>query len=379
MTRTTNRSALRLLAVVAVALLTVTGAFAPVAAAQNSQPSPPHTYYGSVTDGNGNAVADATVEVRYNGAVINSTTTDSNGEYDVAVTRQDGLSQGDSVTIVVRDEQKERNWEPAGTTQVNFQVSTTTTTTTTTTPGGGGDTTTTTTSGGGGGTGGGGQAGGGGGGGGADEPTTTSTPPTTGASGNAQLDANGSATVDLPDGVGVERVSVSSPGASGDVTVTELSAPPEGVSEPPGSRVAMVDISAPNPSEGSATVQISVRQSALPDGVSASNLEITHYTDGAWQDRDTSVVSSDGPVVLETQVSSFSPFAVTAQDQATATATQTATETATETTGPTDTETSAPTDDGDGGGGGGFPVVPVVIAVVLIAALGGGWLYTQRE
>lgn len=363
---------LRLLAVLAAVMLVFSGA----AVAQEA-PKAPHEVYGTVTDQNGDAVDGVTVEAVYDGEVLESTTTDSSGYYELKVPDPSDDASGEEVTIRTNDGQTSEEdsatitWESAVADSRDLSVVVEDDSDT-----GGGDDPATDPDDGddGGSTGGGGQAGGGGG---ADEPTTTSTPPTTGASGTAQIDANGSATVDLTEGEGVESVSVSSPGASGDVTVTELSAPPEGVSEPSGTSVAMVDISAPNPSEGSATVQISVRQSALPDGVSASDLGITHYTDGAWQDLDTSVASSDGPIVLEAQVSSFSPFAVTAQDQATATSTQTATDTVTETTGPTDTETTAPTDDGEGGGG--FPVVPVVVAVVLVAALGGGWLYTQRE
>ncbi len=369
---TRKRDALRVLAAVAAVLLAVSAGAGAVAAV----PAPPHEVFGSVTDQNGDAVADVTVSVTDEDGNTVTSTTNADGYYEVKYPAEDG-EDGETLTVSVQGESWTTSFDSGTSEEHDFQI--TVDDSTTSPPDDGGDDPATdpddsdgddAPSGGNGG-----QPSGG-----ADEPTTTTTttqPPTTGASGTAQVDTKGSATVDLTEGEGVESVSVSVPGGSGDVTVTELSAPPEGVSEPSGTSVAMVDISAPNPSEGSATVSISVRQSALPDGVSASELGITHYTDGAWQDLDTSVASSDGPIVLEAQVSSFSPFAVTAQDQATATTEPpTATEAPTETTGPTDTATTEP-----GGGGDDGPGTLLIggIVVVLAAIASAGYLVYSRD
>lgn len=294
MTRTTNRSALRLLAVVAVALLTVTGAFAPAAVAQEGPPSPPQVYSGTVTDGDA-PVPDATVEVRYDGEVINTTTTDSNGEYSVEVTQQNSLSDGDAVTVEVMGESQVAIWESGGTTQLDFQV---------------------------------------------DSDTV--------AGGSADLDSEGRATVNL----GTDEVSSVSvdlgAGTSGTVNVRQTSGP-SGSAPAVAERsvAAYLDISAPSGSSG--TVEITVSQSALDNaGISASDATILHYTDGSWNPLTTSADTSGNGVTLTADVSGFSPFAVAGQEQTT---TPTPTETPTTPTA-TPTPTEAPGGGGGGGGGG---------------------------
>ena len=188
-----------------------------------------------------------------------------------------------------------------------------------------------------------------------------------------QLGEDGTATANLANGTSVTEVQISNPGASGNVTVEEVTDLPEGTPEPPNRRVATVDISAPNPPEGStATVRVSVRASNLPDDVTPNELVISHYINGAWRDLETSVVSGDDTVVVEAQTDSFSPFAVTYQQQ-TATpepTTTTAADTTTEppTTTAVDTTTSATTTD-TGTPGFGFAVTLTALAAAALLAV----------
>ncbi|WP_435186440.1 choice-of-anchor D domain-containing protein [Halobellus sp. EA9] len=197
-----------------------------------------------------------------------------------------------------------------------------------------------------------------------------------------QLGADGSATADLTDGAGISRVQLTIPGASGDVTVEEITDLPDGVPEPAQQRLATVDISAPNPTDGTATVQISLRSAALPDGVSPEELTISHYTNGAWRDLETTVVSSNGEIVLEAQTDSFSPFAVTYQQQTATPEPGTATpepDTATpepDTATPEpDVESPTPQPDDDGGFTG---ILIVILVIVALIAVGAYW-YQQNN
>jgi PGF-pre-PGF domain-containing protein/PGF-CTERM protein len=323
--------------VVVVALLTAASAgVAPLAAAQDDGPPvPPHRFYGTVSDADGDAVSGVTVEVTYDGEVLASDTTDSDGYYDLNVPQENGIEDGDSVELSVQDSTQTETWEPAGATEVDFDG--------VEAPddepddgddepddgedqpddGDGGT-----------GGGGGGVAAGGGG--------------TDNVSETATLE-NGEASLGLAGGTGLNSVSVTIPGATGEVTVTELLELPAGVDAPPqGRSILEMDISGPDPSGSEmATVRITVSQTLLNAfNAEPEELLIVHYTDGEWEPLETSVVSED-PVVLEGQLEGFSTFAVVQADQpttATPTATPEPTDTATATPEPTDTATPEPAD-----------------------------------
>lgn len=387
MTRTRNRSALRLLLVVAVALLTITGAFAPVAAAQEgSPPSPPQVYQGTVTDGSGSTVADATVEVSYDGEVINSTTTDSNGEYSVDVTQQNGLDDGDTVTITVKDVSKDRTWEPAGTDQVNFQVEVQQTTdgpSDGTDDGDGTDGDTDTGDSDTGDTGGdtGGQTGG----------QTGGDAPAEDAVSVSQSISGTSAQVALSGGLPVTEVGFGSQTQlSAQVAVQEIASPPGTV--PPGlAFVTGADITFESGGgEDVETVQMGVTQSTLDDlGVAPEQLVLAHYDDqnDEWETLETSVVSSDGDsVVLEAPSAGFSTYAVFAQEDEDVTTTTTTTQQPTTTTEAPTTTTEVPTTTTDApptttptDGSGPGPVLIGGIVVVVLAVLAALYLAFGRE
>jgi hypothetical protein len=116
MTRTQNRLALRLLVVV-VALVTVTGAFAPLAAAQDDGPPvPPHRVYGDVTN-DGEPIEGATVEAVHGGEVVATATTDADGYYDMDV---EGLSEGDQFAVRVLGASQTLTWSSGSSDRVNF-------------------------------------------------------------------------------------------------------------------------------------------------------------------------------------------------------------------------------------------------------------------
>ncbi|MGQ4557358.1 CARDB domain-containing protein [Halobellus sp. GM3] len=200
-----------------------------------------------------------------------------------------------------------------------------------------------------------------------------------------QIGADGTATADLTDGVSVSQVQISNPGASGEVTVEELTDLPEGTPEPTRSRIATVDISAPDPAEGStATVRVSVRESALPDDVTPNELVVEHYINGQWRDLETTVVSSNGDVVVEAETDGFSPFAVTYQQQTPTPEPVTDTpEPDTDTPEPTsetdtpEPDTDTPTPGDDGGSGGIGSLAGILIALIVLA--GGAYWYFQQN
>lgn len=383
MTRIQHRSALRLLAVVAVALLTVTSAFAPVAAAQEGPPSPPQVYSGTVTDQSGDPVADAHVTVSYDGTVINETDADTNGDYRVEVTQQNGLQEGDTVTIAVKDQTEEMTWEPAGTDQVNFQVEVQQTTTTT--PGGGGNDNT-------GGNNGGNNAGTGGGGGGGGQggtgPAAGTVSRTAAVSGtNAQVQISGSTGLQ-----GVGFGSQTSLQAS--VSVQELASSPhpgpEGMTFVTGADIVF---ESGNPDDVE-TVRMTVSREKLDSlGVTPEQLTLAHYDSqhASWNQLDTSVASSDdASVTLEAPSDGFSPYVVFASEQAATTTTTTPEPTTTTTTAAptTTTTTSAPTTTttstgggatGPTGGSGPGPLLIGGIIVVVLALLVAGYLAYNRE
>lgn len=106
-------------------------------AAAATPPEPPHRFFGTVTDGSGNAVGGATVEAIHNGTVVDSTTTDSDGYYDFEVS--DGtLQSGETVKIVVKDASKSVTWRAGDSTEIDFSVTTEQQATEESTGGGGG-------------------------------------------------------------------------------------------------------------------------------------------------------------------------------------------------------------------------------------------------
>lgn len=213
------------------------------------------------------------------------------------------------------------------------------------------------------------RSGGGGGGGASIDPATVS--------GTADL-SDGEATVGLSGGTGVNSVSVSIPGASGEITAQELEEMPQGVPAPPqGQTIVSVNISAPDPSSAAATVTITV-SSVIVGAFNAnpSNLRIVHYSEGEWVGLNTDLVSED-PVVLEAQTENFSPFAVVQADQV-STVTSTETKTAQPTDSTTTADTTTPTIDTNTptstdkstettGQGSGFGLVIGLVSLVLVA------------
>ncbi len=324
-----------------VALMAVVGAAAPAAVAASSPPATPHNYYGTVTDANGDVVSGVTVTVTQ-GDYQTTATTGDDGSYSVNVDTAEVNTDG-TVTISVQGESKEREVDRGGTTKVDFSVDATST------PGGGDGTSTpgmptpgtpTATPGGGnnGNTGNTGSTGGGGGGGGGAAPGQSV------VSGSGSVAADGRASVDLSGGKAVESVEIRLPvGTTGDVSVDELEDLPADVSETRGKRIALLDVHAPDPGDGTAVVRLSVSKHVV-DAYRASPEELTveHYDAdaGEWETLDTSVAStSGGKVVLEAETSGFSLYAVTQGDAESATTTTATTPEESTTAPPTATAT----------------------------------------
>ncbi|MBB6645890.1 PGF-pre-PGF domain-containing protein [Halobellus ruber] len=305
-----------ILAVAMVALAVVISGGAAVATAQEDPPGEPASFYGSVEDADGTAaptgttIYAVTTDEEGNTSVEGSITVETAGQYGGSDATDDKLRIDSGTGTEVRfhvnsadGPQSESTYDldagvyeqdltfPAGTFE-NAEA-----------PADGG----------------GGSAGAGGG---AGADTGTGSSP---VSESSDLD-DGSAEVNLSDGIsGVTSVRVTVPGATGEATVEELNELPEGVSEPEqGERISTVDISAPDPTSGPATVRITISQSRVDEfNAQPENLRIVHYTDGGWQSLDTTVASRN-PLVLAGSVDQFSPFAVIqVDDRATVTATPT--------------------------------------------------------
>ncbi|MFC6874534.1 PGF-CTERM sorting domain-containing protein [Halobellus marinus] len=148
------------------------------------------------------------------------------------------------------------------------------------------------------------------------------------------------------------------------MTVEEINDLPEGTPEPPGrTRAATVDISAPDPTDGTATVQINVRRASISDDVDPSGLTINHYIDGEWREFETTVDStSSDQIVVEAQTDRFSPFAVTYQQQ-------TVTPEPTTDTPEPDTDTATARQTTTDTGTPGFGIVVAIIALLAAALL----------
>jgi PGF-pre-PGF domain-containing protein/PGF-CTERM protein len=336
-----------------------------------AQPLPPHNVDGTVQDQNGDAISGITVEAVYDGEVIASGTTNSDGRYEFNVPEPNPNAQNEEVIIRVAntDGSATISWESGAVSDRSFTVerpSTPTPEPGTPTPGAGDpgdggadddddddDT-------------GGAPSGGTSGGGSGGAPTSSTTQSTT--------LSNGAGTVNFGEGSDVQSVGVSVPGGSGDVTVQTLNELPSGVSEPSqGQRITTVDISAPNPTSGSATVSITVsRQIVDAFNANTQDLTIVHYRNGEWQELETTVVSED-PIVLEAQVTGFSPFAVVERQQ-TATTGEPTTEPPTTdeptTDEPTEATTEPPTEGTDTPTGILSPGFGPVVAIVALLGLG---------
>ncbi|MFA1611738.1 choice-of-anchor D domain-containing protein [Halobellus rubicundus] len=213
-----------------------------------------------------------------------------------------------------------------------------------------------------------------------DAPVITEQPATPEpVSATADLDETGTATVSLSGGTGATSVSVNVPDTTGQVNVQELPSPPTDAPAPTGQYVSGVDIDAPDPPEGqTATVTITISQSRLDDlGISAGDLVIQHYRDGAWQQLETTASESGDQVTLSAPVTGFSPFAVTTREQVTDTP-EPVTDTAEPDT-PTpepDTDTDTPTDTPQEPGG--FEFLPVALVVIILLAAAGYLVYRQQ-
>jgi PGF-pre-PGF domain-containing protein len=356
------------LAVAVVALAVVISGGAAVATAQEDPPGEPASFHGSVEDADGTAaptgttIYAVTIDEEGNTSVEGSITVETAGQYGGSDATDDKLRIDSGTGTEVRfhvdsadGPQSQSTYDlDAGVYEQDLTFPSGTFGDAEEPAGGGGD-------------GAGGGAGtGGGAGGGAD---ATPAP----ADESNDLDDDSSAEVDLSDGTsGLDSVRVTSPGATGGVTVEELNELPEGVSEPEqGERISTVDISAPDPTSGSATVSVTVPQTTVDEfDAQPENLRIAHYTDGEWQTLDTTLASRN-PLVLEGSVDQFSPFAVIqVDDQATATATPTlagGTQTPTPAAGtgtpdsPDAVETAQPTS---------LPAEPGGFDPLLVAALG---------
>lgn len=124
MTRRSSDSeqTLRRLAVAIVAVALVASAMSAVAL--GAPPSPPHRFFGTVSDANGDAVSGATIEVVYQGSVIDTATTNSDGYYDLKVDDPDDSASDETLTLRVAgtDTSKQRTWLSGESSEVNFQL-----------------------------------------------------------------------------------------------------------------------------------------------------------------------------------------------------------------------------------------------------------------
>lgn len=113
--------------------LAVAVALGTVGVVAATPPTPPHQVYGTVTDQNGDAVGSVSVQLVYDGTVVNETTTDADGYYEFKVPDPDDEASDERLTLVVSgtDTGDEVTWTAAGTTEVEVTVETGDTSTTT--------------------------------------------------------------------------------------------------------------------------------------------------------------------------------------------------------------------------------------------------------
>ncbi|UWG47034.1 Cell surface protein containing PGF C-terminal sorting motif [Halanaeroarchaeum sp. HSR-CO] len=365
-----HRSRARVLLLIAVVLgVTIGMVAAPMTvAAQDDPPQPPHRVYGDVTDADGEAVANATVQAVDDdtGDVLVETTTNSDGYYDVNVEEPDG----DTFTIEVVDAEdgsETVEWSSGSSDRVNIQVAEAPPDDEDdaddgddTDDGDDGD-----------------DAGTGGTGGGGGQPADDDDDEDVDEPASKAVALAGTnPTVRIDAGESISMIGFGSEVELDDTAsiteVTETPSPaPQGATFVTGAEITFSSTNG----EDVDTVQMGVQQSTLDDlGVSAEQLVLHHLNeDGEWETLETEVVSEDNfEVVLEAPSAGFSTYAVFAQEDEDVTTTTAAptTEAPTTTAAPTTeqppTTTEAPGDEGPGtlliGG-------VLVVVLALIAAL----------
>ncbi|APE96194.1 carboxypeptidase-like regulatory domain-containing protein [Halodesulfurarchaeum formicicum] len=360
-----TRGGLRTLAVLAMAMLVIAGTAAAV-------PVAPNEVYGTVSDQNGDAVDGVTVEAVHDGEVLVSTTTDSDGYYELKVPDPNDEASGETVTIrttgTQSDDQASITWESAAVDNRDLDVEIQTDTG----DGGADDGDTDDGDTDDGDTGGGGAPSGGGG---ADDGTETTTTTTAPPSEPVEEGLSGTEAEVAIEGDSLVAVGFQSQTElSGSVSVQALQDPPQPVPEARQFVSAAEITFSDGDGEGVDMVRLSVSQSRLDElGVTPSGLVVAHLGDDEWEELDTTVVSTDGPVVVEAPSVGFSTYAVLAQEDVTTT---TATgDTPTETTEPpADTTTETPTETTTETDTPGFG-----ISLSLVALIGAALLALRRH
>ena len=112
------------LTIALVAVLVLVGPAAGTVAA-GAPPEPPHRFFGTVTDQSDDPVGGVTIEVHYQGEVVASDTTDSEGYYDLKVPA-DSIDTEESTTITLTPDGDsnavETTWESGGSTELDLDV-----------------------------------------------------------------------------------------------------------------------------------------------------------------------------------------------------------------------------------------------------------------
>lgn len=337
MRRDTVRRTVATAIVVVVLLATPLGGATAVAA--DDPPEPPAAYYGQVLVDGDPAPGDVTVSARVNGTVADSIETAGDGTFGGAGAFDEKLKvqaePGATVTFWVNGEPTETTveWESGANREVEVGVDEL--------PsseegddGGGSD---------------GDDAAGGGGGGGGAGPTL----PVAVSRRSANIDpATSTLEISMPSGSTFSTFRIEfQDGTDGRVTVSELASIPEFTGPPNGdSVVAVANVEVPrSAADRSATVEATIRRSALTgSNVDPSALRIERYDGetGDWETLDTSVVESNGDVVvIAAETPGFSVFSVSVdRSQGTVTAAPTTAATPAATAGsPTPASIQEPT------------------------------------
>ena len=340
---------LRLLAVaIAVLLVTSTIAIGGVAAQDDGPPEPPHRLFGTVTDQDGDTVSDATVEVLYDGSVVNTATTDGDGYYDLKIEDPDDSAQDESLTVRVSGvddtDEGSTTWSSAASENIDLSVTVTT----------GGDDD--------------GGAGTGGGGSGVDTPDISDdlgddAEVSDESEGIITTGDDGRSSVTFSSISNVESITFSGE-VSGTAVVRNIDGTPAATGSPPGTAVSVSDITVPEDARDSpATVRMRVSNDRIDEfSVEAENLAVYRFADGEWNQLDTEIASeTDSGVILEAETPGFSFFAVSTVEDA-----------------PGDDGGADSDTDLDQESGGLSPTIIGLIGFVVLIAVGVG-LYTMRE
>jgi PKD repeat protein len=119
-------------------------------------------------------------------------------------------------------------------------------------------------------------------------------------------------TTESLDGDTITEVAVTLPNATGDVTVSDT-ALPDDLPAPPEPVVDAVDIAAPDPGSGPATVEFTLSRTAVENPAS---LDAYHYdaATGTWEPLPTTVDVTDRRIIVTAEADRFSPFVVTTDD-----------------------------------------------------------------